>query len=398
MSETPKQIKKDPEMPPLVDNEPKQPTLKRTREEGETQTDKTDQNAKKPKLDPPGGNQSNPDSTLDEKPKDGENKDEKAKDEDIKSKDIKNKKPEYLTYIPWQYLTYNVLKEIIKFDKPFKTPKGAEIVKIIPNYKKFATLCPECPPIKPLNSRVLYTNHPFLCTSFGYSPKETVNETNGNIEVGNQLRYDIENLIDKESEAFVGDEIPTFSDISDEVEREKKVQEYVSNLSGLNAWNLFFMDSVYKNRTLWETLSTLTKFQKKSPSGFREDAPWKSVLRASKSASFGNYLQFKLEIPGGNSKLGLAMDPYSAIIRVYNFDKTFITSKLTKINSTDYEGEDKDVIFDAGMYATGIFTFDHLNFMTSDFGLTMTSKMIRIANKSDLVPESEEGESKPCEI
>jgi hypothetical protein len=53
-------------------------------------------------------------------------------------------------------------------------------------------MCPEHPPVKPIK-RMLFVDHPYLKTAFGYSPKKT--KQNGNENVSNNLRLSFGDLI-----------------------------------------------------------------------------------------------------------------------------------------------------------------------------------------------------------
>jgi len=136
----------------------------------------------------------------------------KRKLEDSKETAVKKQK-KILTYIPWEYLTPSVLKACVRGGDPYVPSGKAAMTKIMFDYTKFATLCPSCPEIRPKKNKVLYTNHPFLKSSFGYSPY--LGEDG---KVANQLRFEFDDYISNESRRFKGE--MTKSELE---ERERKL-------------------------------------------------------------------------------------------------------------------------------------------------------------------------------
>lgn len=300
-------------------------------------------------------------------------------DEDTDESKKSNKKPQELRYVPWQYLTTKVLKECVTVVKPFTIPsKGTVICKILFDYVKFAAMCPDCPPIR-INkkAKALYSNFPFLKAPFGYSPRP--NDDGGGIT--NTMRYSLDDYINEESARFRGE--MTIE------EKEKGTEAY-----GLKAWDDAFVEIILENKKAWEKeIPVLLKLVPKNKEPTKEDAllRWKTIAREGKSG-FPDYVQFKMPVE--------PQDAYTAKLNVWNTEGKRLASVLTQKNSTEYKGEDKEIIFDKNMYATGIICFEHINFTSDAMGITFTQHDIKIATREELMPENneEEQEEDNCPI
>lgn len=277
----------------------------------------------------------------------------------------KNKKTKtVLKFIPWKYLTYNVLKQCIRFADPYTPPGKAAMVKIIFDYRKFAQLVPECPEVKPPQSKILYTDFPYLESAFGYSPH--VSEDG---KVTNQLRFGLDNPVTEESVRFRGDMS------ADEIK--EGVDPY-----GLKAWDQVFIEAVAENLKKWETIPVVKKILKAGDPVQAVKDMWKSTAREGKAA-LSDYVQFRLYTQVKNEKQGILEDPYTAYLKVWNKDGKMLKKKLERHNAVDYEGDGIEIILDKGMYATGMISVDHINFTPGDLGLTFTAHGIKIARRED---------------
>ncbi len=311
------------------------------------------------------------------------------------------------------------------------------MVKIMFDYAKFRDICPECPEIKPRKSKILYSNHPFLKSSFGYSPY--INEKG---QVSNQLRFEFDEFVLQESRRFNGEFTKEELDTNKKAEElEKKAAELIEKSKlkenadkakhmeeeavdckkkaealriepcGVKGWDYFFSRAVMENYETWSaTIKVLTKLVDKDEKG--EDGKprkathkdvlrkWKSTAREAQKSSFSEYIQFRLLTQQEDPKKGIKEDPYTAFIRVWDMQGKLLTKKLIQKNSTAYDGEDLELIFDKQMYGSGIFCFDHINFTQEAFGLTFTEEDIRIAQKEDIVTDemNEDPEEEYCPL
>lgn len=301
----------------------------------------------------------------------------KRKVEEEEEQPKEPKKPKVvkpLVYIPFEYLTYDVLNACLRPGDLYAPPGKAGIVKLMFDYDKFAEMCPQCPPINPKKSKVLYSNHPYLKSSFGYSP--FLDEENN--KVSNQLRYEFDDFVTPDANKF-----------------KKHVAEH---------WNKFFPEFIFKNRgklfkeRYLESRCKVDKGSEITEADVRK--AFKSVIREPEKAAFAEYIQFKLDTLRENAKLKIAADPYTAFLSLWSHNyydeqgnivgpehpkgkRKLLAKKLTEQNSTDYDGEDANVIFAKGMYGEGIFCFEHLNFTKDALGLTLMELITVIASKED---------------
>lgn len=187
-----------------------------------------------------------------------------------------------LQFVPWQLLTYPVLRACVTLGSVFKGK--ADIARIFFDYNVFHEMHPDGPEIKPKKSKVLYTNHPFLKSSFGYSP---VTDDKG--QVSNNIRYDFEDYVSDEARSYRGDPIKN-----------------VKATCGVKVWDDALLDIIMEKITILSaSTALLSKYAlpkgkqvytdediQKHKNDIVSNDKWKSTIRESKGG-FADYIQFK---------------------------------------------------------------------------------------------------------
>jgi hypothetical protein len=290
-------------------------------------------------------------------------------EEQLAPDNAQKQKVKFINYVPYEFLSPEVMEKCIRFKDPFVPVGKAGTVAITFDYPTFRKLVGDaCPEIRPKIARALFTNHPYFQSSFGYSPHPGEDG-----KIANNIRYKVEDPINEESRIYVEEVIPR--------------------------WEKFWLAKALENKKTWPF-----KLAKKGEKP--EDVPdekiqdrQKSFIRESSNSEFSDYIQFQAPSIKGNEKLNVKEDPYTANLKVWNFEGKKITDTLYARNGTDYEGDDKEVIFDRDMYARGVFQMKHIAIQEAGFGLTCVEHEIKIARKEDLVKEEQKNsEEEVCSL
>lgn len=256
------------------------------------------------------------------------------------------------------------MKACMFFGEVYKIPGQSDVVKIMFNYTKFAKMAPkDCPTIRPRNSKILYTNHPLLKSSFGYSPNK---DKNGN--VANNIRLELDD--------FVSDESANFKEKS------------------LIPWDDTMVDLVWEHKAEWPHGARPPKNGELTKELVEARYSSGRLARTPDKASFGDYMQLKCSTVTKNEKTGQEADPYTAFLKLWGYkyeehpDGTMkrpcLAKVLTERNATNYEGEDKNVILDRGMYAEGVFHFDKFYFSKDAWGVTIVTDDLVIGTREEV--------------
>lgn len=286
-------------------------------------------------------------------------------------KKAKSEPPAVIRFVPWQLLTMEVMCRCITFRKPSPTKSGPVLVGMRFNYSLFKQICKEkgwnVPEIQPEEEEILYTNFPFLHTPFGYgSYKPEKGDT------VNQLRFELDRFVSEDAKKFRG---PSEMDIQECIRTGAEVK-----FTGVQEWDQFFVQAILGNYPRWKDAIPVLEHMQNRPTDPPPDvrmitSKWKRIGRA--SASFCPYIQMKIKTEDDNIDI--------AFLRVWTKEGKLITSKLLPQNSVNFpEGPDKKAIFPKSMYGSGIMKWNHINFMTNDYGLTTTLTDLKIATREEV--------------
>lgn len=177
----------------------------------------------------------------------------------------------------------------------------------------------------------------------------------------------------------------------------------IQEIYGVKAWDESFISLIYANIEKWSTsIKVLGKLVDKGETVTWKDVArkWKPIVREPQKSSFSEYIQFKLITQYENPKLNIKEDPYTAIIKVWDINDKLLVNKLTQKNSTDYDGDDGKLIFDNGMYGSGVFCVEHINYTQESYGLTFIEENVKVALRDEIQPFNmeEENDDEQCPI
>lgn len=181
-------------------------------------------------------------------------------------------------HIDFRALTRAVLEECVVVAPPKALPGKCTIAWINFDYKKFKEACPQYPALEP-RRQSLYSNHPFLKTSFGYSPKVQTDER-GIETITNNLRLEFSDYIDND-----GREYEEWCKMVDDF----WIDKYMANVASSSPWPRCGIKG---------TITRDAVYQK-----------YKSIYRQPETAGFAYYKSMHFKTPPAN-KMEAIVDMY----------------------------------------------------------------------------------------